>query len=58
MKRLIDFVKRLFTRKAEVKPEVPVIKTARKPRVKKDVAPCCGPTSKPKKGIAVPKKGK
>lgn len=50
MKRLIDFVKRLFTRKVEVT----VVKLPRKPRVKKDVAPAC----KPKKGIAVPKKGK
>lgn len=57
MKRLIEYVKQLFTRKKEV-PAVPVIKAARKPRVKKDVAPCCGPTGKPKKGIAVPKKGK
>jgi hypothetical protein len=54
MKRLIDYVKQLFTRKAAT----PVVKAARKPRVKKEVAPCCGPTAKPKKGITVPKKGK
>lgn len=58
MKRLIDYVKSLFTRKAE-KPVEPAAKPARKPRVKKDVAPCCGPKpTAPKKGINVPKKGK